>query len=414
MSAAVTIRGRGRRTIPGVTRLTMLAPTSPRLALLPTVAAAAFASGALVFLALSWDSPLPDAWGFRGASIIHAIGFTAVGALVALRRPANAIGWLLLAAGVTSALGALALEYAVYAIVGRTVALPGGLFSAWLGSWIWVFYIVGVLPFVLLLFPDGRLPSRRWWPVGGAAILEALMTATFMAFKPGSLQLAAYADNPFTPLASLVHTLGTITVWLSLPVIGGASWSLVLRFRRSTGIERAQIKWLAFSAVPLAAAAFASIVLPDKLGQVLFVFLLLSVPVGVGIAVLRYRLYDIDLLINRTLVYGGTSAAIAVTFFGVIVTLQLVLRPLTSGTELAVAASTLLSFALFQPLRRRVQDAVDRRFDRSRYDAERTLDSFAVRLRDEVDLDAVRADLLGSVQQTMAPAHTSLWLRERG
>jgi hypothetical protein len=414
-TTAVTIRGRGPRTIPEVTRLTTLAPTSPRLALLLIVAAAAFASGALVFLALSWDTPLPDAWGFRGYSIIHAIGFTAVGALVALRRPANAIGWLLLSAGLTSAVGALALEYAVYAIVGRTVALPGGLFSAWLGSWIWVFYIVGVLPFVLLLFPDGRLLSTRWWPVGGAAIVEALITAAFMAFKPGSLQLAAYADNPFTPVASsLVDTLGTITVWLSLPVIGGASWSLVLRFRRSTGIERAQIKWLAFSVVPLAAAAFASIVLPDKLGQVLFVFLLLSVPVGVGIAVLRYRLYDIDLLINRTLVYGVTSASIAVMFFAGIVVLQALLRPLTSGSELAVAASTLASFALFQPLRRRIQEAVDRRFYRSHYDAERTLDSFAVLLRDEVDLDAVRADLLGSVRQTMAPAHLSLWLRERG
>ena len=398
-----------------MTRLPNLTPTRPRLALLLTVAAVAFASGALVFLALSRDTPLPDAWGFRGALIIHAIGFTAVGALVALRRPTNAIGWLLLTAGLTSALGALALEYAVYAIVGRTVALPGGLFSAWLGSWIWVFYIVGVLPFVLLLFPDGRLLSTRWRPVGGAAILEALLTAAFMAFKPGSLQLAAFADNPFTPVASsLVDTLGAISVWLSLPVIGGASWSLVLRFRRSTGIERAQIKWLAFSAVPLGAASFASIVLPDKLGQVLFVFLLLSVPVGVGIAVLRYRLYDIDLLINRTLVYGVTSGAIAATFFGVIVTLQLALRPLTSGAELAVAASTVLSFALFQPIRRRVEDAVDRRFDRSRYDAERTLDSFAVRLREEVDLDTVRADLIGSVQQTMAPAHTSLWLRERG
>src|SRR6266545_2433277 len=215
----------------GMGRVTELAPTSPRLALLLTVASAAFASGALVCLALSWDTALPDAWGFRGYSIIHAIGFTAVGAVVTLRRPANAIGCLLLAAGTVSALGAFALEYGVYAIVGRAIALPGGLFSAWLGSWAWVFYIVGFLPFVLLLFPDGRLLSTRWWPVGGAAILEALLTAAFMAFKPGPLQLAAYADNPFTPLASsLVDTLGTITAWLSLPVIGSASGSLALRF----------------------------------------------------------------------------------------------------------------------------------------------------------------------------------------
>jgi hypothetical protein len=138
----------------------------------------------------------------------------------------------------------------------------------------------------------------------------------------------------------------------------------------------------------------------------------LSVPVAAGIAVLRYRLYDIDLLINRTLVYGATSAAIAATFFIGIVALQALLRPLTAGSELAIAASTLVSFALFQPIRRWVQDAVDRRFDRSRYDAARTLDLFADRLRDEVDLDALREDLLASVRATMAPTHTSLWLRD--
>ena len=376
---------------------------------------AALAISALVALALSWGVPLPDAWGFRGALLIHAIGFTAIGAVVALRRPANAIGWLLLVAGCVSALCAFAVEYGVYAIVGRTVALPGGLFSGWLGSWIWIFYIVLGLPFVLLLFPNGRLLSTRWWPVAGVAILAAFLIAAVMAFRPGPLQLAAYMDNPFTPLApSLVEALDTISKFLSLPAIVGPSWSLVLRFRRSTGIERAQIKWLAFSAGPVGAAGFASFVLPDKLGQVLFVFLLLSVPVSVGIAILRYRLYDIDLLINRTLVYGATSATIALTFFAGIVVLQALLRPLTSGAELAVAASTLLSFALFQPIRRRVQDAVDRRFYRSRYDAAQILDSFAVRLRDEVDLDAVRADLIGSVRQTLAPSHLSLWLRERG
>ena len=389
-----------------------LPPAGHRLALLLTAVSAALVISALVALALSWGVPLPDAWGFRGDLLIHAIGFTAIGAVVALRRPANATGWLLLAAGCVSALCAFAVEYGVYAVVGRTIALPGGIFSAWLGSWVWVVYIVLVLPFALLLFPDGRLLSTRWWPAGGLAIFTALITAAFMAFRPGPLQLAAYLDNPFTPLASpLVEALGTLSQWLSLPTIAGAIWSLVLRFRRSTGIERAQIKWLAFSAGPLGAAAFASFVLPDKIGQVLFVFLLLSVPVSVGIAVLRYRLYDIDLVINRSLVYGVTSSAIALTFFAGIVVLQALLRALTSGAELAVAASTLLSFALFQPIRRRVQDAVDRRFNRSRYDAAQILDSFAVRLRDEVDLDTVRADLTSVIYKTMRPAHASVWLR---
>jgi hypothetical protein len=210
---------------------------------------------------------------------------------------------------------------------------------------------------------------------------------------------------------SLVIPLGAIGVALAFPVMGGSCWSLVRRYRRSTGIEREQIKWLAFSAVPLVAAGLASAILPDKLGQVLFVFLLLSVPVGIGIGVLRYRLYDIDVLINRTLVYGATSAAIAIAFFAGLVLLQAVLRPFTGGSELAVAASTLASFALFQPIRRAMQSAVDRFFYRSRYDAARTLDAFGVRLSDEVDLDAVRADLIDAVERTVQPAHASVWLR---
>jgi hypothetical protein len=387
--------------------------SSTTLALVLTAASFALASGALVCLALSRDAPLPDAWGFRGAAIIHAIGFTAVGAIIALRRPSNAIGWLLLGAGFISALGAFGLEYGVYAIVGRAAALPGGLFGAWLGSWTWVVFISGILPLVLLLFPDGRLLSARWQPVGLTAVLAVLTTAAFMAFRPGPLQLAAYANNPFTPLpASLVDPLGAIGLALAFPVMGGACWSLVLRFRHSTGIEREQIKWLAFSAVPVATAGPASAVLPDKAVQVLFVLLLLLVPVAVGVAVLRYRLYDIDLLINRTLVYGALSATLIAIYVATVILVGAALRAFTSGSEFAVAVSTLATLALVQPLRRRIQEAVDRRFYRSRYDATRTLDAFSVRLRDEVDLDAVRGGLLDAVRETVQPAHASVWLRE--
>ncbi len=238
------------------------------------------------------------------------------------------------------------------------------------------------------------------------------MTATLMAFKPGPLQEAAYTDNPFTTLSSsTVELLAAIGVGSIIPVLGGASWSLVLRFRRSSGIEREQIKWLALSAVPLFTAGLVSAVLPDKLSQVLFVFMLLLVPVAVGIALLRYRLYDIDVLINRALVYGATTAGIAIAFFAGIVVLQSALRPVTGGSQVAVAASTLISIALFQPLRRRMQAAVDRRFYRSRYDAGRTLDAFSVRLRDEVDLDAVRGELVDAAARTVQPAHASVWLR---
>jgi hypothetical protein len=398
-----------------MTRMRVRAQAAFRLALASTAVSGALAIGALVFLALSWDAPLPDSWGFRGASIIHAIGFTGVGAIVALRRPANAIGWLLLAAGFISALGAFGLEYGVYAIVGRAIALPGGFFGAWLGSWTWVLFITGILPFVLLLFPDGRLLSARWRPVGWAAVLNVLVTAAFMAFKPGALQLAAYADNPFTPLPpSVVDRFSAIGIGLAFPVMGGASWSLVRRFRRSTGIEREQIKWLAFSAVPLAGAGLASTVLPDKLSQVLFVFILLSVPVGVGIAVLRYRLYDINVLINRTLVYGALSATLIAIYATTVILVGAVLSPFMSGSELSVAVSTLATLALVQPLRRRIQDIVNRRFYRSRYDAVRTLDALSIRLRDEVDLDTVCADLVNTVRHTVQPVHASVWLRETG
>jgi hypothetical protein len=400
------------RTLPTVTRAAGITRSSSRLALALTAASLALATGAIVCLALSFDAPLPDAWGFRGAAIIHALGFTAIGAIVALRRPGNAIGWLLLAAGFISALGAFALEYGVYAIVGRPTALPGGLVGAWFGSWSWVLFITGITPLVLLRFPDGRLLSARWRIMSWLTVLSVLATGAFMAFKPGPLQLAAYADNAFAPLpTSVIDMLGTLGIGLAFPVMGGACWSLVVRFRRSTGIEREQIKWLAFSALPLGAVGLASAILPDKLVQVVFVFLLLSVPAGVGIAILRYRLYDIDVLINRALVYGTLSAMLVAIYVGTVVLLGAAIRPFTSGSELSVAVSTLATLAVVQPLRRRIQAGVDRRFYRSRYDAGQTLDAFSARLRDEVDLDAVRADLVEAVQRTVQPTHASVWLR---
>jgi hypothetical protein len=383
-----------------------------RLAFVLTAAGMACVIGALVCIALSWNVQLPDSWGFRGYAVIHAVGFLGIGAVVARRRPGNAIGWLLLSSGVIAAVGAFGLEYGAFAIVGRPVALPVGYFGAWLGSWIWVLYVAGSVPFILLLFPNGQLLSPRWSLAGGAAILSSLVTVAHMALKPGPLQNAAYADNPFTPLsAETTGTLGAIGVALILPVMGSAAWSLVGRFRHATGAERQQIKWLAFSAAPVVTVGFASAILPDKLGQVLFVFLLLCVPGAVGIAVLRYRLYDVDVLINRTIVYGSLTAMLAAVYVVVVILLGAALRPFTSGSELAVAASTLATLALMQPLRRRIQANVDRRFYRSRYNAGRTLDAFSVRLRDEVDLGTVRDELLDAVRDTVQPAHASVWLR---
>jgi hypothetical protein len=194
-----------------------------------------------------------------------------------------------------------------------------------------------------------------------------------------------------------------------------AAWSLVVRFRAARGIERQQMKSFAFGGGLLAVGFLVGGGLQDqgKIGQVFFIVVLQVVPISVALSVLRYRLYDIDVLINRALVYGATTAAIAVAFFAGIVVLQAALRPVTGGSELAVAASTLLCFALFQPVRRRIQAGVDRRFYRSRYDAVRILDRFTEELAGEVDLGAVRVSLLAAVGETLQPSHASVWLRER-
>jgi hypothetical protein len=223
--------------------------------------------------------------------------------------------------------------------------------------------------------------------------------------------------NPFGGIGGAVgeflNLALTVLNFLALPSLIGALLAAIVRFTRSRGVERQQLKWLAYWAALVVVAMLLSVLVPNSATLSAANLALACLPITVAIAIFRYRLYDIDVLINRTLVYGVTTAAIAATFFLGIVALQSVLRPLTSGSELAVAASTLVSFALFQPIRRRVQTAVDQRFDRFRYDAALTVDAFAEELRDEVDIDALRAELLGAVARTMAPAHASLWLRER-
>jgi hypothetical protein len=235
---------------------------------------------------------------------------------------------------------------------------------------------------------------------------------------PNPLAIGALHDL-YVPFV-IVFELATVVILLAIAT------ALFRRYRRSRGDERLQLRCLAYGAGLTVLAGVASIGAQVVLGTsgveppawalyvvmpVLNSLLIAGVPVAMAVAIFRYRLYDIDALINRTVVYGATTAAIAATFFGGIVAVQAVLSPLTSGSEIAVAASTLVSFALFQPIRRRIQTGVDRRFNRARYDASRTLDSFADHLRDEVDLDSVRADLLSAVRETLAPVHASLWLR---
>jgi hypothetical protein len=389
----------------------------------------------LLLLALSWSVDVPPGWGFRGFPAIFALVYGSVGLVVAIRQPRNTIGWWLLLGALISGIQVLAEEYAFYALLQRHGELPGGEFGAWLQSWMWLLP-PSILAPVVLLFPDGRLRSRRWRVVAAITAPAVVFNATLYALTPGVMNgLAAIVDNPFglDALAGPAGMLTALSYVCSVGLAVAVAICVFLRFRDARGTERQQIKWFAYATGVAALAIFlnflvlglatvtvsreASVLMSAhpavKAAQALNVAGLSFIPVAVGIAIVRYRLYDIDLLINRTVVYGATTAAIAATFFVGIVALQPVLRQFTSGSELAIAASTLVSFALFQPIRRRTQDAVDRRFDRSRYDAARTLDAFADQLRDEVDLVTLRADLLGAVRETMVPAHASLWLRDR-
>lgn len=331
----------------------------------------------------------------------------AVGALIVTRQPRNAVGWLFLSYPLLGVLGNLANSYALYG----TYVAPGafsGTALAYRMSQIFSSLTFVTVPFVMLVFPDGRFLSARWRKIGLAIVLPLPISVLLQLVEP-------VTDDPNMPAAlalpgwdGVIAALAMLQVIFGVTAFGLGAISAGIRYRRSRGIERLQMKWMVYasgvvlvSLLTLATGAF----LP-------FLLALELLPIAAGIAILRYRLYDIDVLIKRTVVYGSTTAAIAVTFWVGILALQDLLAPLTSGSEVAVAASTLVSVALFQPVRRWVQDVVDRRFDRAHYDAARILDVFAEGLPDDVDLDALRTHLMTAVDRTMVPSHASLWLRE--
>ena len=357
--------------------------------------------------------------GFRIEDVLSytllPISATTVGAVVAWRRPNNAVGWLLAAVGWISSWQYLTAGYAIHGLFGDT-RLPLADVSAWAFSWsgMWVGAVAGNL---LVRFPDGRIAEKRAWLCAALLIPAAAFASLALGLRQGPLFVFRQVANPFGVAGAdgLLDTAfgAALLIYLVAMVLG--TNAVLRRWNRAVGVERQQFKWFLAGV----SVAFAGVIV----GVPLFVFNLeaakfvisngvAALPIALGVAILRYRLYDIDLFIKRTVVYGGTSLAIALTFFLGILALQALLRPLTAGSELAIAASTLGSLALLQPIRRRVQNAVDHRFDRARFNAARTIDAFADQLRDEVDLDTLRTDLLGAVQQTMAPAHASLWLRK--
>jgi hypothetical protein len=377
-----------------------------------------FALVATGFLLASRDTPTPAALSFGSKVIeiafpIAVLTMVALGQLIASRQPRHTVAWLFLAIGISAEALELIQGYGLYGSLVAPGTLPSPEIAVWLAEWVWAIPW-SLLVLVFLVFPTGRPPTPRWWLVAWISFASTAGTivGTLLATRPGG----EFAPTFPTPGADLTNVLlvGSNTLSLLAPLLATAS--LVARYRRAGGDERQQLKWFAYPA-GLAAVIFAlsSLVyqVPDigQLSSGVAALSVLLIPAGAAVAILRYRLYDIDVVIERTIVYGALSAAVGATYWVLVILLQTTLRPVTGGNELAVAGSTLATLALVQPLRTRIQRAVDRRFYRARYDAGRAVEAFSERLRNEVALDAVRADLLDAVHETVEPTHVSVWLR---
>ena len=354
---------------------------------------------------------------------IPFLAFPIVGALIASKRPTNAIGWICLVAGLFWML--IFLWGSIPSSVSAPVVIDA------LTEWLWV-PPVGLLGiYLILLFPDGKLPSRKWRPLAWFSGAVMVLASVALTLSPGPLPDHPGVRNPFglEGYPMLAQVLPGVIALLPICILASAV-SLFWRYRHSGGEVRQQIKWVAFAASFVGVMYLSAVVIgfftPDAslgsgdvslLGDILLDAVLLSyagVPIAVGFAVLKYRLYDIDVVINRTLVYGSLTATLVALYFGGIVVLQRVFVTLTGQqSTLAVVASTLLIAALFNPLRRRIQSFIDRRFYRKKYNAARTLEAFSVKLREKTDLEALNDDLVGVVRETMQPAHVTLWLRPK-
>ena len=364
---------------------------------------------------------VPGAAGVVASALIDLVvlGLVALGLLVAYRRPGNPIGWIIAGAGVAGLAADFVESYAVYALITNPGSLPGGAVMAWLSNWIFIPVIFAAPAMLFLLFPDGKLLSRRWRPVLWIVIL------TTCAAMASAILIPVLDEAPFEGVANPLGVAPPRTLLATLSNLGWpgmaasllvAASAMILRLRRSRGVERQQLKWIAAAAAVLPLASAAGVV-GYYLGYELVAglaatFSVFPIFLAAGYAVLRYRLYDIDVVINRTLVYGLLTASLALVYFGSVAGLQRLLAPVAGqDSQLAIVASTLAIAALFNPLRRRIQSLIDRSFYRNKYDAARTLEEFGSRLRRETDLESLSDELVAVIRQTMQPAHASLWLR---
>src|SRR5215218_8334840 len=374
---------------------------------------------ALHVLARSLDSA--GEWSALGAvgqvlGFLPFLAFPLVGALVASRRPRNWVRWILLADGLLWTFGSVLDSYRIYGLA-RPGSVPFQVAVHALSQWLWVPAVGLFAVYLILLFPDGRLPSRRWRPLAWFSGAVMVLLSAGIG-KPFGLEQYPWVRDAFPVVLAL----------LPLCILASAV-SLVLRYLRAGSEVREQIKWVAFAAlfvgvqfvidvgasvllVPTTASGREPpwLALLDQVGFIMFA----GVPIAVGIAVLKYRLYDIDVIINRALVYVSLTATLVALYFGGVAATEAVVRTLTGQEQqpqLAIVVSTLVIAALINPLRRRIQAFIDRRFYRRKYDARKTLEAFSAKLRDETDLETLNNDLVGVVSETMQPAHASLWLR---
>jgi hypothetical protein len=374
----------------------------------------------MVALAIVISGPSATAdvadWSYLVVNGLACASLASTGALLTIRTPANPIGPLLLLAGALLAIGLLAVS-----IVETRIGTPGPapIVAGVIGDIPFVYAIVIVLIGIPLIFPDGRLPGRRWRPLVWIALAAAAAIAVVNLFRPGAVGETA-ATNPLDvpALYPYLPILEAATSLAFLVGVGGAAAAVWLRYRRGSRMVRHQLKWfVTVASVAAIAATVASVAPSEVIGDAAFVLAtlaLVGLPIAIAIAILRYRLYEIDRIISRTISWSIVSVVLVAVFVAVVVGLQTVLADLTDGNTLAVAASTLVVFAVFQPFRRRVQAAVDRRFDRSKVDAERTVAALTTRLRNDVDLDAVRREVLVAVDAALRPTVSGLWLRRAG
>ena len=353
--------------------------------------------------------------------------FAVVGALLAAKRSTNPIGWIMAAIALMVSIFNAGGAYATYVMVTRGQPDALAVVGAWTANCYWFVMLALSLFYLPMLFPDGHLPSRRWLPVAvlaGIAASGFVLPRAFMDTLPLNEAPGYRIDNPIG-----IEGLGSVE---NLPLFGvllngllviafvGAAASVVVRFRRSRGVERLQMKWFVYVTVVFVGGSILTSVIGvatglrwlEQFSFVLSMVALVGLPIAVGIAIFRYRLYEIDVVINRTLVYGPLTALLVLFYLAGVVSLQYVFRALTGQeSQIAIVASTLVIAALFTPLRRRIQSFIDRRFYRRKYDARKTLEVFSAKLRDKTDLEALNNDLVGVVRETMQPAHVSLWLR---